>query len=62
MSILGCHPVKIAENCEEFVASTKRKYIYFLYAELKKIEIKTKLFVIEFNFQSIELKDLKLNK
>jgi len=29
MSILGCHPVKIAENCEGSVASTKRKLLYF---------------------------------
>jgi len=28
MSILGRHPVEIAENCEGFVASTKRKFFY----------------------------------
>jgi len=30
MSILGRHPVEIAENCEGFVASTKRKFLYYI--------------------------------
>ena len=29
MFILRRQPVKIAENCEGFVASTKRKFLYF---------------------------------
>jgi len=29
MSILRRQPVEIAENCEGFVASTKRKFLYF---------------------------------
>jgi len=40
MFILTRQPVEIAENCEGFVASTKKKFLFF-YAELRKTEVKT---------------------